>query len=328
MNTLPCAPQWFAGAISFEQTETGIRPWRLPVHQLRLYDPGLAEDSGIPAGVRVALVTNSPFIALKVRAIDQERQFDLVIGNQIYSTAILPSGEEIITFDLPEGLIQAEIYLSIRYPVIVQSISVEEGSVIEPVSHVIPRWVAYGSSITKSGSAFSPAQTFPSIVARQKEWDLTCLGFGGQCHLEPMMARLIRDLPADVISLCLGINIYGGKSLNLRTFRSAVVGMISIIREKHQNTPLFVMSPIYSPDRETIENAAGLTLIKIREEIREAVEIMKAYGDESIFYIHGLDIFSSECADYLSDGVHPSAEGYTLLGERYLQYLNEKGIDR
>ncbi|WP_127585056.1 SGNH/GDSL hydrolase family protein [Paenibacillus koleovorans] len=326
MNTMQCGPQWIAGAISTEHSENGVRPWRLPVHQLSLYDPGLAEDAGVPAGVRVAFATDSPFIALQVRAIDKERQFDLVIGAQLRSTALLPPGEEIITFDLPAGLIQAEIYLSNRYPVEVLAISIAGGSVIEPVPKGRPRWVVYGSSITKGGAAFSPAQTWPSIVARRKGWDLTCLGFGGQCHLEPMMAKLIRDWPADVISLCLGINIYGAKSLNLRTFRSAVIGMISIIREKHPNTPLFVMSPIYAPDRETTENPAGLTLVQIRDEIREAVDIMKAYGDEWIFYFHGLDIFGSEDAAYLSDGVHPSAEGYKLLGERYLNYLDERGL--
>ncbi|WP_246132382.1 hypothetical protein [Paenibacillus hemerocallicola] len=41
--------------------------------------------------------------------------------------------------------------------------------------------------------------------------------------------RLIRDLPAKLITLCVGINIYGFGSLNARTLRSSLIGFISII---------------------------------------------------------------------------------------------------
>ena len=33
--------------------------------------------------------------------------------------------------------------------------------------------------------------------ARTHNLDLTCLGYGGQCHLDPIVASMIRDLPAD-----------------------------------------------------------------------------------------------------------------------------------
>jgi hypothetical protein len=59
-------------------------------------------------------------------------------------------------------------------------------------------------------------------VTRARGWDLTCLGYGGQRHLDPLIACTIRDRYADLISMCVGINIYGQGSLNVRTFLPAV----------------------------------------------------------------------------------------------------------
>ncbi|WP_240420791.1 SGNH/GDSL hydrolase family protein [Paenibacillus periandrae] len=217
---------------------------------------------------------------------------------------------------------RVEIYFSQKAAVIVKALQIDDGASAAPLQNNQPRWVTYGSSITQCSAAESPAQTWPAIVARNKGWDLTCMGFGGQCHLEPMVARVIRDLPADVISMCLGINVMGRNSLNIRTFRSAIIGMVSIIREKHVNTPLFLISPIYCPHRETDENLVGMNLITMREEIQEAVNILISYGDSNLIYVDGLDIFGEAFADKLPDHLHPNAEGYKIMADHIRGKLN------
>ncbi|WP_246067072.1 SGNH/GDSL hydrolase family protein [Paenibacillus koleovorans] len=319
MQTIQMESSWFRGAISLERWDKGIQPWRLPYDQFNLFDPGLMQRAAIPSGVRIAIETDSTRLGLKVQAAAQERQFDLVLGQDIHSSLTLSAGDELLTVELPDGLKQAEIYLPHKVPVTLQALLVDDGAIVSPMAERQPRWVTYGSSITQCSAAASPALTWPAIVARRMGWDLTSLGFGGQCHLEPMVARLIRDLPAEFISLCLGINVYNRGSLNLRTFRSAVIGMICIIREKHPNTPLFSLSPIYSPVRETTDNSAGLCLVKIREEIREAVAILTAAGDRNLHYLDGLDILGSQHAGYLPDQLHPNAEGYQIMAENLLQ---------
>src|SRR5690625_5496041 len=97
--------------------------------------------------------------------------------------------------------------------------------------------------------------------------DLTCLGFSANCHMEPMLSRMIRDLPADFISLCIGINIMGGSTLSKRTFAPAFIGFIQTIREKHPTTPRAIMSPVYCKEREEKENKVGLNLVIMRAEI-------------------------------------------------------------
>ena len=159
------------------------------------------------------------------------------------------------------------------------------------------------------------------MVARARDFNLTSLGFGGQCHADPFIARLIRDLPADFISVKIGINIYGAASLGPRAFRPAVLGTIATIRDGHPETPLAVCSPIWGHDRETAPNAAGLTLVQMRYEVAEAVEAFRRRGDANIHYIDGLKLFDESLAEFLPDNTHPDAAGYVRMGENFLEEL-------
>lgn len=199
-----------------------------------------------------------------------------------------------------------------------RSLELSDGAAVVPVEDRRPRWVTYGSSITQARTAESPTQTWPAIVARERGLNLTCLGYGGQCHLEPMIARMMRDLPADFLSMCVGINVYGQGSLSPRTFRPAIIGFVQVLRERHPETPLAVMSPICSPPREATPNAVGFTLSAMREEVAAAVEALRASGDHNITYVNGLDIFGPDLAHLLPDQLHPNAEGYKIMGRNFL----------
>lgn len=319
MQTIELNKEWFRGAVSIETTDTGLRPWRLPHDQLSLYASKLVEKAGETAGVRVAFISDSTSVELHVAITDKDIRFDIVIEDELVDTKTLLAGEEVCLFtNLPGSMKRVDIYLSQEAVVIVKALKVDDRASAAPLPNNQPRWVAYGSSITQCSSAESPARTWPAIVARSKGWDLTCMGFAGQCHLEPMVARVIRDLPADVISMCLGINVMGGNSLNIRTFRSAIIGMVSIIREKHRNTPLFLFSPIYCPHRETDENLVGMNLVTMRKEIQEAVNILTSYGDSNLTYVDGLDILGEAFVDKLPDKLHPNAEGNKIMANHIL----------
>jgi len=183
------------------------------------------------------------------------------------------------------------------------------------------KWITYGSSITQCRDADSPSQTWPALVARKNNLDLTCMGYGGQCHLDPMVALTIRDLPSDIISLCLGINIYGASSLNERTFQPGILGFVQILREKHMDIPIIVMSPIYSPDREENPNEVGMTLQMMRSEIKNSVDILKSLGDVNIHYIDGLAVFDKQYETLLPDKLHPNNEGYSIMANNISNFL-------
>ena len=198
------------------------------------------------------------------------------------------------------------------------------GASISPYADTRPGWVTYGSSITHCRTAEGPSFTWPAVAARKHGLNLTCLGYGGNCHLEPMIARMIRELPADFLSMKVGINIYGSCSLNVRTFQSAIIGFVQIVREKHPNTPFVVISPIFSPPRETTPNAVGFTLEDMRQEVAEAVQILKDLGDVNLHYLTGLELFGPDLAHLLPDDLHPNGEGYKIMGQNFVDKVAAK----
>jgi lysophospholipase L1-like esterase len=93
--------------------------------------------------------------------------------------------------------------------------------------------------------------------------------------------------------------------------------MISIIREKHAETPLMIVSPIYSPPREDAGEDGGLSLKRMRELLEDVVGARRRAGDARISYLSGLALFDAPDAPDLPDALHPNAAGYRRMGERF-----------
>lgn len=317
MQTLAPTEDLFEGAVSFERGDGWIKPWRLPLDQLRLFPPddGIVPHAETAAGVRLRFAVECPTVGLAVVATSEPRIFDLTLDGKLVASAAAGAGQDTVLFpDLPAERKIVELWLPNVHPVAVRSLLIDDGAYVEAVPDDRPRWITYGSSISHCGAARSPARTWPAIVARLHNLNLTCLGYGGNCHLDPMVAMMIRELPADVISLKVGINIQGGLSLSPRTFRPALIGFIRIIRQKHPHTPIAVISPIISPPREQTPNALGLSLQAMREEIQDALQRLADCGDENLHYFSGLDVLGEDLVEYLPDDVHPNADGYEILG--------------
>ena len=215
-------------------------------------------------------------------------------------------------------------------------------AVLAPASETAPRWVHYGSSISHCAEADRPTETWPAVAARAGGFALTNLGVGGACHLDPFVARVIRQLPAECISLKIGINIVGGDTMKHRTFVPALHGFVDAVREGHPDVPLLLVSPIVCPVLEdaqgpllfdgrraisavAADGANALTLRRTREIIEGIVETRRQQGDSQLFYLDGLRLFGPHDIDELPDGLHPSATGYVRLGQRFARSVFESG---
>lgn len=311
------------GIVSLERTDQWVAPWRLP-HQVRgLFPPQrLQERAQMPAGVRIAFCSDTALVAGEIADPDPESSpIDLCCDGQLVGTVQLAGQTRFAFEDLPGGSKQIELWLPQFGIFRLRTLALSAGATLAPLEDARPRWIAYGSSITQCRTAESPTQTWPAIVARTLGLNLTCLGFGGECHLDTMVARTIRDLPADAISLCLGINVQGGASLSLRTLSPAIIGFVQTVREGHPEIPLIVMSPIVSPPRETTPNVVGLTLPLMRQEIETAVRTLREYGDANLHYVDGLSVLGPDCAHLLPDDLHPNVEGYKRMGRNLSRAL-------
>jgi hypothetical protein len=234
-----------------------------------------------------------------------------------------------------------EIWLPQSGVVELRGLRLSDGAVLAPAPEgTTPRWVHYGSSISHCLEANSPTGTWPAIAARQAGVELLSLGLAGQCMLDQFVARTIRDLPADIISLKVGINVVNGDTLRERTFVPALHGFIDTLREGHPTTPLLLVSPIFCPAAEehpgpTIMGPAGryitvsglddirltcLTLAKIRGIMSSLVDLRRRLGDPNVHYLSGLQLFGPADAGDLPDDLHPNAEGYARLGHRFAEH--------
>ena len=316
----------FEGSVSVENAPGYSAPWRIDYQHIRLYPVLSDEMARHCSGVRLCFTTDSKIIILKFDSHDHEIKLDVYINKELRSAIILePKNLQTeIPVETPAGDKNIEIWLDQRYQIRLKSVSINDNALIKKTPVTQRRWVHYGSSISQADAAKSPSNIWTAIVARKNNLHLTNLGFGGQCKIEPMIAFMIRDLPADFITLKLGINVYLG-DLTHRTFLPAILGFVKIIRDKKPDTPIVLISPIYCPYRENVISAEGhVNLIDMRNYVKEAVEILQFYGDKNITYVDGLKIFGPDEVKYMPDELHPNAEGQFVMAEHFDKYVLEK----
>ncbi len=324
------------GAVSVQATNGFVMPWRLPFEEGRLFPEALVERAAMPAGVRLAFYSDTTGIRGEIvpwpapGEPDEGRvcsPLDLYLDGQFHGRVPLDGASHFRFEGLPEGEKLIELWLPQLGVFRLRSLELSDGAGLRRYQDHRPRWVTYGSSITHCGAAESPSFTWPAIVARERGLNLTCLGYGGQCHLDHMVARMMRDLPADFLSMKVGINIKGAASLSERTFRWGIIGFVQIVREKHPETPFAILSPILAPPHEEAVNPVGLNLELMREEVAAAVTILRAQGDLNVYYFDGRALLGANDESLLAeDGVHPTADGYKLMGQHFLDRVAAKAF--
>jgi len=351
----------------------GLRPHRLPARALRFIPTSSMHTIvAAAAGVRVRFVTSATTLSVRlaVRPIEIVgasasycASLDLVVNGRVAQTRLL-TGEPIIVDDgvddptissaTPvdvrfDGLQQGEktIELWLPHTAITDLFEIHAN---QPVSRAVDegtvRWLHYGSSISHCLEAPQPTQTWPARVALEMGWDLIDLGFAGNALLDPFVARAIGDMPVDLITLKIGINLTTSAAMRLRTFAPAVHGFLDTIRERQPETPIMLISPIASPaleqhpgpirlDPQTkmVEGDAivadqSLTLERVRT-VLSSVVAERSSDDPRLSYVNGCRLFSLEdsARGFLPDGLHPNADGYQLIATRFTALIRESGWD-
>jgi len=373
VQDLPLEDLPVLGALEVERTSEGLVLHRLPAWaRAQTSDPMLSLVEAMPAGVRVAMSTDATAleldVALKLVQFPDRPPvpavFDLVVDGEVrdsVSTTIgttlsLDAKRELVVTHGPPTTVRldslpgdraahVEVWLPHAATVTILGARVSDGATVSADVPSAPRWIHYGSSISHCLEANSPVQTWPGAVARRAGWDLLDLGLGGQCMVDPFVARIIRDLPAEVISAKIGINVVNGDTFRERTFVPALHGFLDMVRDGHPDTPLLLITPIHCPSAETApgptllqpdgrfdtvprpeELAVGaLSLVRIRKLVTSVVESRTAAGDKNLHLLDGLTLFGADDEKDLYDGLHPNAEGYLRMAERFFAQVCAPG---
>jgi len=380
LTTTPLTDDLFHGASELERTGRGLLPHRLPAWaRAQCDDPQLTMVEGQPSGVRLAFRTTAR--AIELESLPTKRVYvgapprpdgvyDLVVDgvltaqgsvtggdtltiDMMTGTADLAAGEPgTVRFDgLPSAAKDVEIWLPWDETTVL--VALRADAPVEPLPETgRRRWVHHGSSISHGSSSASPTATWPALAAARGGVDLVNLGLGGSALLDPFVARLLRDTPADLISLKLGINLVNADLLRRRALGPAIHGYLDTIREGHPTTPLLVVSPILCPIHEETpgpslpdlaawaegrlgfvaggdpaEVARGrLTLSVIREDLARIVAQRRA-TDPNLHYLDGRELYGE--ADHatlpLEDGLHPGPDAQRLIGERFAALVFAEG---
>ena len=163
------------------------------------------------------------------------------------------------------------------------------------------------------------------------------LAFAGEAQLDQFVARDIRDLDVDLVSLKVGINVVNADSMRERAFVPAVHAFLDTIRDGHPTVPIVVATPIICPAVEdrpgptrtdernqvyaverTLDDSVGaLSLSRIRELLELVVTTRREQGDDRMFLVSGLDLFGVDDVADLPDGIHPNPDGQRRIAERF-----------
>jgi hypothetical protein len=364
----------FAGALDLEATPTGFAPRRLPAWtKPQVSDVALEAVIQMPAGVRLEFTSTTTTLELDVqltlirqfpRAL-KPAPFELLVDGEVVALVETPVGHVVnlgpasdelsfvpgqpttVTFaGLAPQSKRIELWLPQASAVDLRALRVDDGATVEATAvGTAQRWVHYGSSISHCAGTLTPTWTWPAIVARTVGLDHTNLGFAGQCMLDPFVARTIRDLDADIISMKVAANIIAEDAMRERPFGPALHGFLDTIREGKPDTPILVVSPIFSPLGENHPgplrlNAEGrtvsvdapdelrrnsLTMRKMRAAIETVVMVRQELGDENLHYLSGLELFGADDAGDLPDHVHPNDAGNQRIAERFVRHAFADG---
>jgi len=307
----------FEGSVSVQVDDAWCRPWRIDYNHSDFF-PHVSDRAGESSGIRLTFTTDSLNIGLKLYELFENMKMDVYSNGKLIEQYTCEQSKEVKFLPIDSGMKNIEIWLDPRFPFVLEKVLIDDDAQIQRTFIDKKRWVHYGSSISHSKDAGSPSTIWAGIVARENNFHLTNLGYGGQCKIDPMIGLMIRDLSADIITLKLGINCYKGE-LSPRTFKSNVIGMINIIRDKNPDVPIVVISPIHSPKREgsrVWDNS--MTLMEMRNMLLYVVEIFKKHGDTSIYYVDGLKILGLDKAEYMPDDLHPNAEAQFFMAENFI----------
>ncbi|MFJ8313238.1 MULTISPECIES: lipase [unclassified Streptomyces] len=360
-------PVRFRGALDVELTEAGVLPWRLPAAaRAQFPDEAVERVAALSSGVRLAFRTGATVLEVEVLTTVTQYEgaaepaaygaLELVVDGELNHRELLRTGNVLrvsggrgtlagsgsscrVRFgQLPPGEKDIELWLPQQCRTEVVGLWADAAAM--PPRATGRRWLHHGSSVSHFPEADSPADTWPVIAAGLGDVELTNLSLAGNCLLDPFVARAVRDAPADLISLKLGLNVVTGASFRRRTFGPAVNGFLDTVRDGHPDTPLLVVSPVFCPPVEDTPGPTGrtpaghftalgdpadvprgaLTLNVIRSELARIVTARAAH-DRNLHYLDGRELLGSDDIRDLRDGLHPTVGGHHRIAERFSEIV-------
>jgi lysophospholipase L1-like esterase len=336
MTPRPSQPEPFVRGAPYPAIAETPYPRADPVDTARL-PADIWHAATVPVGVRLELVGDAEAVDVAYRT---------ATGNLGYrgdaagiTFCVWRNGSRVCEEEavLGDGLVRlslgeapsdqpAVIYLPEGMRPLVQSLTAVRGEIAP--APVLPRWIAYGDSVTQGWIASGPSQGWTAITARKTGLNLVNLGYAQAARGEVVSAEHLAALNADVVSIAYGASCWTRTPHSVGMITEGLEAFLDVVRSGHPEAPVVVMSPIRRPDAERERNRLGATLADIRDAIEAVTRRRIVAGDANLSLVAGEGLIGE---DHLADGIHPSDEGHkriaAAVGKALSTALSSLGVD-
>jgi len=262
-------------------------------------------------GARISFVTNSTSIkprlywnGLAPRA-DTWRPIITILVNgtehATYTTSASPSSVllEEPTIALPDGTKTVTLVMPYGGALEVRGFTLSTDAVASPPEARPTKRIAVdGDSISHGFFVTKPNLSWAYKLAEAENAQLLNLANGSMRAVADNATVGLTGSGADIVTYMIGYNNFAAQT-DVSFFQSAVEGYITNARTALPSAHIYVISPIYSPNTNTIPLSS----------YRSAVESAEtAVGDANTTFVDGLTLMTNS-ADRLTDGVHPNDLG-------------------
>jgi lysophospholipase L1-like esterase len=334
------SPQWtpvgtgniaLAGLPWFQENKGEF--WRLPARSKDAFPPAVWNLSLDPTGGRIRFRTDSSTIAIKLEwprppnmrnmhAFGQSG-VDLYVRDTYWGTAVPDKDaapgkvyEHVYFRGQPRAMRDITIYLSLYSPVKVVAVGLDKDAAVEAATpFAAPKPVVfYGTSITQGGCASRAGMSYQAILGRKLNLDHVNLGFSGNGKGEAALARAVAEIDAAAYVLDFAQN-----NPTVESLAEVYDPFIGILRERHPETPIVAITPIYSAGEATGSRKNE----EMRALIRKVVSRRIAAGDTRLQVVEGPDLLGPSRVDGLVDGTHPNDLGFQWMAEGLAERLRK-----
>lgn len=310
---------------------------RLPLHprwEIPASVDGLANHT---AGGQVRFRTNSRKILVKVKLLmvsnmyhmppTGQSGFDLYVGGRgdrhYYRTVRFNPDSIRYTSELYQSDKKKMREFTINFPlyngVVSLEIGLEQNALLQaPEPFGFPgKIVIYGTSITQGGCVSRPGMAYSNILSRKLDACFVNLGFSGSGKGEPALAHLIDQIDG-VSFIILDYEANAGEMI-----RENLGPFVDILREKHPETPILIMSKIHYARAAPEYKKNYKKYIGLRDFQRDFVAKRHKKGDEHIWFLDGSQVLGKDYDECAVDGVHPTDLGSYRIANAMLEKIEQ-----
>jgi len=295
---------------------------RIDSNMLGKVTKSVARLSKNTAGLQVDFITDSKTVAFKWSLSDYgvlpnmtpiaKNGLDLYAlndGKWQYVAAVAATGpttEKTAIRHLDGTIHHFRVYLPLYSSLTDLSIGVDSNSSIQaPEAQKKPAIVIYGTSITQGASASRPGLAYPNILSRDLNATVYNMGFSGSGKMEPVMADIIAQMPADLYVIDCTPNMTAG------LIRQRALPFLHHLRRLRPTTPILLME---SPIRETsfwnLDVQKSVT--EQNKAINQVFKTLLQEGMTHLYYLAAKDLTGQD-HEATIDGTHLTDVGFQRL---------------